>query len=275
MMMISMGMNLQVTDFRTIFTKPRPIIIGSVGQLLLLPLLAFGIIAFWPGEISIPIKIGLIILAACPGGIGSNVVAYLSKGDPALSVTLTLISSFSAVLTVPFLVNLALTRFAASNTYIPLPLLSTSLKIAVITIAPIMIGMFSKHKFPKFTQMASSKIQKVSIFLLILVVIGVLYKEQRILIELTKQAGAIGMSFCFLSLGMGYLLAKLLKLNDKQGRTIAIELGLQNIFLAVIICLNFLEKPTYVVVPAVYSPITMMASVLLVVFYSSIRRRKS
>ena len=273
LMMISMGMNLELKDFKDIYLRPKPVIIGSIGQLIILPLLAFGIIYFWPGEIPDPLKIGLIILAACPGGISSNVVAFLCKGDPALSVSLTLISSFSAVLTIPFLINYALSIFAESHSYIPLPLLMTSLKIAVITIVPIAIGMLSKNKFPGLADKFSLMIQRVSVFLLILVVVGVLYKEKRILIELTKLAGALGTVLCGFSLITGFILAKIFKLNDKQGRTIAVEIGLQNIFLSVIICLNFLKQPGYVVLPAVYSPITMIASLILVFLYSDFRKK--
>ena len=259
-----MGMSLEVSDFKNIFNHPLSVFAGSFGQLLLLPLLAISIITLWPYEIDSTLKVGLIILAACPGGVGSNVVAFLAGGNTALSVTLTLISSFSAVLTVPFLVNYGLSHYATGYDYIPLPLLATSLKIAAITLLPIGMGMLSKKKYPGFTEKFSKIVQKVSIALLMLLVAGVLYKEKRILVELTKQAGALGTTLCVLGLLMGFIIGKLFKLDPKHGKTIAIEIGLQNIFLSIVIISNFIEQPAFLPIPAVYSPITMLASLIIV-----------
>jgi len=143
--MLGMGLSLVADDFKRIFLQPKAIIIGLVNQLILLPIIAFILVLLIP--LQPEIAVGVMILAACPGGPTSNLISHLAKADTALSVTLTALSSFITILTIPFIINFSLEQFLNESNMIQLNILDTFQKILIIIIIPVTIGMIiRKHK---------------------------------------------------------------------------------------------------------------------------------
>ena len=138
--MLGMGLSLVTADFKRIITYPKAVAVGLFNQLILLPVIAFVIVSVFPTKPEI--AIGIMILAACPGGATSNLIAHLAKGDTALSVSLTAMSSFITLLTIPFIVNFSLSYFAVTGQNVQLDVIKTIIQILVIVVIPIVIGMF-------------------------------------------------------------------------------------------------------------------------------------
>ena len=137
--MLGMGLSLVADDFKRIFTQPKAIIVGLINQIILLPVIAFILASLFP--LQPEIAVGIMILAACPGGATSNLISHLAKADAALSVTLTAFSSFITILTIPFIVNFSLEQFLDQSNIIKLDIVQTFLQILMIIIIPVSLGM--------------------------------------------------------------------------------------------------------------------------------------
>jgi BASS family bile acid:Na+ symporter len=144
--MLGMRLGLTVKDFTRILVKPKAVIISLIAQLIIVPVVGFLLVIFFP--ISPELAVGVMILAACPGGATSNLITYLVKGDVALSITLTAISSVVTVFTIPPIVNLAMQKFMAESVSLQLPFFKTVIQIAVITLIPVSLGMLIHHYAP-------------------------------------------------------------------------------------------------------------------------------
>jgi BASS family bile acid:Na+ symporter len=185
--MLGMGLGLTVADFKRIFVDPKAVILGLSAQLLLLPVVGFVLAMIFP--LTPELAVGVMILAACPGGPTSNLVTYLVKGNVALSITLTAISSLITVLTIPLIVNLAMAHFMGSEVALQLPFLPTVLQIAVITLIPVSIGM-AIHRYTPRTAAAIEKwVKWLSLFFLALIIFGLLLKERANVADFFVQVG--------------------------------------------------------------------------------------
>ena len=153
--MLGMGLGLTVKDFTRIFVEPKAVIIGLIAQLIIVPVVGFLLAMFFP--LSPELAVGVVILAACPGGPTSNLVTYLVKGNVALSITLTAISSLVTVFTIPLVVNLAMQQFMAESVALQLPFLKTVIQIAVITLIPVSLGMLTHHYAPTLASTIEKK----------------------------------------------------------------------------------------------------------------------
>ena len=150
--MVSMGLGLTLNDFKRISSEPKSVIVGLIAQLVMLPLVGFVLARIFP--LTPELAVGLILLATCPGGPTSNMITYLVRGNIALSITLTAISSLITIFTLPLVINLAMQIFMGSATSLQLPFLKTVIRIAVITIFPVAIGMMLKYHTPQFAAKA-------------------------------------------------------------------------------------------------------------------------
>jgi BASS family bile acid:Na+ symporter len=158
--MLGMGLGLKIDDFKRVFTEPKGVLVGLIAQLLLLPLVGFGLATLFP--LSPELAVGVVILATCPGGSTSNLMTYLAKGNVALSITLTAISSVITVLTIPLIINVAMRHFLEAETTLQLPFVKTVIQIAVITLVPISIGMALHRYAPKFAATAEKSVSNYS-----------------------------------------------------------------------------------------------------------------
>lgn len=249
--MLGMGLSLVTDDFKNIFRYPKAIFIGLLNQLVFLPLIAFGIVTLLPMKPEI--AIGVMILAACPGGPTSNLISFMAKADLALSVSLTALSSLITIVTIPFMVNFALTYFLDQGQEIQLDVLQTIAQIFVIVVIPIAIGMGIKKKKPVFADKMGRPVRIASGIILGVIILGIVLKERAHFVEYIEKAGLATLALNLFTMGVGYLTAKALKLNRKQGYSIAIESGIQNGTLAITIAVVLLGNTAYAIAPAVYS----------------------
>ncbi|WP_025667648.1 bile acid:sodium symporter family protein [Aquimarina megaterium] len=249
--MLGMGLSLVVDDFRRIFIYPKAILLGLTNQILILPILGFALASLFP--IQPEIAIGIMILTACPGGPTSNLISHLAKGDIALSVTLTALSSFITILTIPFIINFALLHFLEEGQMIKLNVVTTIVQILVITIIPVGIGMLIRKYNERFALKMAKPVRRASGIVLILVIAGITIKEKDNIVSYFQQAGIVALCLNVITMIVGYYSAKLFNIKDKRAISIAIESGIQNGTLAITIAVVLLKNTSFAVAPAVYS----------------------
>jgi BASS family bile acid:Na+ symporter len=239
--MLGMGMTLIISDFRRILKKPKDILIGLTNQLIFLPIIGFSLaIAF---NLSPVMAVGLMILATCPGGPTSNLITQVCRGNIALSVTLTAITSILSVLTIPFILSYALEYFGTdTNVTIKLPILDTILQIMVITIIPISIGMLIRRFKIKFAKRLEKSMRIASTVIFALVFLAVLAANFNIIGKAMREVGLVTLLLNIITMGLGYLTARLFKLNLKSAISITVESGIQNGTLAFVIATSILNN---------------------------------
>jgi len=259
--MLGMGLGLTVADFRRVFTVPKPVLLGLAAQLVMLPLLGFVLAALFP--LSPELAVGVVILAACPGGPTSNLVSYLVQGNVALSITLTAISSLVTVFTIPLVVNLGMQQFLGEAVALRLPFLSTVLQIAVITLIPVSLGMLLHRYAPRFARRVEKGVKWLSLFFLALIIVGLLVKERANVAGFFVQVGWVTLTLNVLAMGLGYAIATLAKLDHPSAKAISVEVGIQNGTLAIAIASTLLGNPTMAIPAAIYSLIMFLTSAVL------------
>ncbi len=251
--MLGMGLGLRLEDFTRVLTYPRAVIVGLLAQLIMLPMIGFVLASIFP--LSPELAVGVMILAACPGGPTSNLVTYLAKGNVALSITLTAISSLIAVFTIPIVVNLAMGAFLGEATILRLPLVATVVQIAVITIIPVAIGMALHHYVPRFAGQVERGVKWLSLFLLALIIVGLLVQQRTSVVSFFAQVGLATLTLNLGTMALGYLIARLAKLDQPSTTAITVEVGIQNGTLAIAIASapTLLNQPVFAIPAAVYS----------------------
>jgi BASS family bile acid:Na+ symporter len=266
--MFGMGMGLRVEDFRQVFVSPRAKWLGLGCQLLMLPALAFGLVyAFGlQGELAV----GLILVAACPGGAMSNVISHLARGDTALSVTLTALSSVVAVFSLPLVVGFASGIFLGESSEVTLPFGRTVLQIAGVTMLPIALGMALNAARPALCRRWERTFQMLSLgFVAVVVLIGILREEQ--LARQFAEAGPAAIALNVLGMAIGMALATAMGLARPQRVTITVEVGIQNGALALAIALGIMENPRIAMPAVVYSLIMLVTGAWMIHRYGRIR----
>lgn len=228
--MMGMGLSLTKADFRRVLQYPKAVLLGFLNQIVLLPLIAFGLIQLF--EVSNEIAIGVMILSACPGGPTSNLVTHLAKGDTALSVTLTAVNSIVTILTIPIIVNFALAEFS-SGEEVASPVGAIVGSLIVIIAIPLMIGMTIKNKKPQVAKKMDKPVRIASTAIIVLVIVGIVIKERAQLVERISESFAIVITLNVLTMLVGFLTAKMVKLKFKEALTICLESGNQNGTLAI------------------------------------------
>jgi BASS family bile acid:Na+ symporter len=250
-MMLGMGLSLVPEDFRRITRYPKAVAVGVVCQIVLLPLIGALIALVVPMQPEL--AVGLIVLAVCPGGPSSNLVTYLAKGDVALSVTLTAVSSIITVFTIPLFTNLALQHFLGERAAIALPIGSTMLQIFLITLLPTAIGMAIRHQSPGSARRLEKPMSRLAVGLLALIIVLLLVREGSKLPGFLVQVGIGVVLLNLLATLAGFLAGKLFQLPLAQQICIAIEVGIQNGTLAIAITAGLLNNPDMAVPAAIYS----------------------
>jgi len=266
--MFGMGLSLQWRDFGRVVKYPKAVAVGLFGQMLLLPAVGFLIAAWLLNEPAL--AVGLVLLAACPGGTTSNLITHQARGDLALSVTLTAITSVVTIVSIPLVVGLALQAFADTTQPIELPVLRMMLTLFVITLLPISIGMLVRRKWTPFAQKVEPGISLFgAVFLGVLIVI-ILYQQGDSLLGQLTSAGPATLLLNGVMMLLGFASARLFGLNGAQSTSITIEVGIQNSTLAILIASSVLMSPAMAVPAAMYSLAMYLTGVSLIVW----RRRK-
>jgi len=223
--MFTLGIGLTIQNFRNIIEQPKAIIIGLVNQMILLPLITFIIILFinLPSEMAV----GMMILSCCPGGVTSNMLTKIARGDTALSISYTAIVSIITVFTLPLIVGLSMQYFMGSNAP-NISILSLGLTMFFITTIPVSIGLFINTKYHDLSISVSPIANKISSILFIIIIVGALASEWHTFVNNLNLLGPAIILLIFLMLFIGYTSGKLFSLNKKKSITIAIESGIQN-----------------------------------------------
>lgn len=230
MITLAMGLGLVTDDFKAIFKQPKATIIGIIGQIILLPALAF-LTAYIFG-LAPAFAVGLVLVASCPGGAHSNLFTNLAKGDVALSISLTAISGLICIVSIPTYVYLATQVFSSSSEVVTLPLTNTIIQLLFIVIIPLFIGMSIKAKLPNAAPKIEKVVKTIAIMLLVVIILGAIKNGWD---NVVKYAVEIGMAIIFLntsSMLLGLLVALKFKVQAKRAVAIMMEVGVQNTTLA-------------------------------------------
>lgn len=264
--MFGMGLSLRFDDFRRILVYPKAVSLGLFNQLVLLPLVAFAIANLL--QLSPELAVGLMILAACPGGATSNLITHLAKGDSALSITLTAFSSLITVITIPFLVNFSIGYFIPGGEEQKLEIMGTVIAVLAITIIPVVIGMLVLKKAPVLAHKWEGPFRKFSTVFFVLIVVAAFVKEKDNLVQFFIDAGPASLALNLATLGLGYGLAKVAGLSFRQSLTIAVESGIQNGTLGITIAATLIVNSVMTIPSAIYSLI-MFGTAALIIFWGN------
>jgi BASS family bile acid:Na+ symporter len=263
--MFGVGVSLKKSSFKNVVLFPKPLIIGLFSQIVILPIIATIIVYF--SNLPIPYKIGLIILASCPGGTTSGFITYFFKGNVALSIIFTSVNSLLTLFSIPFIINLSFLFFLGSSTEIHLSYLETIIQIFFVTILPVTLGLLTSTYFPNF----SLKIQKPLKYILI-VALGIVF-----LIKLFagENNGGTGITMAeitqilpyalllnFSCLMWGLLLGKITKMNAQNTYTISIESAVHNTTLAFLVAGTLLQNQDMVKPSLIYAMFSFWTAVL-------------
>lgn len=249
--MFGMGLSLRVADFSNVLKQPKAAMLGVSAQLIALPVIAFLLaVAFkLPPELAV----GLMIISFAPGGATSNMFTNLAKGDVALSISLTAIVSLLTPFTLPLFTMLSMDYFIGSANEFELPLVKTIIQLLVITIVPVIVGMFVLLKWQRLANKVEPLIRVFSGVFLLLIILAIVFKNKAHMLEFFMQVGAATLSLNILVLSFGYFLAKWFNLSRNQSVSIAYEVGIQNGTLALMVAGTLIGNSTMMIPAATYS----------------------
>lgn len=247
--MFGLGLSLTIGDFRRVAQHPKAVVVALTCQIILLPLIAFGLIVLF----SLPplLAVGMMILAASPGGTTANLYSHLFRGDVALNITLTALNSLLAIITLPVVTNLALGYFGTGEDGVGMQI-GKLVQVFAIVLVPVAIGMVVRSRSPQFAARMDKPVRIASAILLVLVVIGAILGEKDNIAEYFVSVGVITSLFCILSLGIGYAVPRLLGLSEPQAIASSFEIGIHNSTLAIAMAVTVLQSTQMAVPPAVY-----------------------
>ena len=223
--MFTLGLGLTIDDFTNLIYAPRAFFVGMINQMILLPIAAFFIISLM--GITKEMAVGIMILASCPGGVTSNIITKLAKGDTALSISYTAIVSIITIVTLPLITGFSMKHFMGADAP-PLNLLSLGLTMFLITAIPVGIGMVVRFKFRIITDSYESAATKISTVLFIIIIIGALLSEWNVFINNLLGLGVGMILLMVIMITIGYYSSKLFRMKNQQAVTVAIESGIQN-----------------------------------------------
>lgn len=259
--MLGMGLSLTLKEFKNILLFPKAIFLGLTNQLILLPVFGFALVHVF--GLTGAMAVGIMILAACPGGATSNLITHLSRGDIALSISLTAVSSFVTIVSIPLIVNFAISYFGEEGS-ITLPVLETIVQIMGVTLVPVSIGMFLKKKFPLLAIKADRPVRFASAVFFALILFAAIFKERASIVEYFVLSGPAMLILNILTLTVGFFLATVFLLPKRQRLTISIESGIQNGTLGIMIAATLLKNSEMTIPIAIYSLIMFMTSALII-----------
>ena len=239
--MFGMGLGLVTGDFVRLFSFPKAVLVGLCNQLLLLPLIGFAIVVLF--DLNPSMAIGVMIISVCPGGPTSNLITQVSRGNIGLSVTLTAIASLITVFTIPILLSKAIAYFTGNTgVVIQLPILETMVQILVITIIPISVGMMIRKQKEAFALSMEKPMRTASTVLFVIIFLVIIIANKDNLVQAMKEVGLATLLLNLLTMGLGFLTAKLFGIAGNSQITITIESGIQNGTLAFVIATTILNN---------------------------------
>lgn len=266
--MLGLGLSLTPADFRRVFEYPRAVLVGLICQTLVLPLICFGLIKAFglPPELAV----GMMLLAASPGGASANLFSHLARGDVALNITLTAVNSVLSLITLPLLIGLSLAAFMDQDKTVPIQT-GKVLQVVGVVIIPVVIGMVVRARRPGFAERLDRPVRITSAALLAILVIAALVQQRAMLGGAIVAVGGAALAFNLLSLGIGYYVPRLVGLDRKQAIACGMEIGIHNAALAIAIADKVLGNQEMAVPPAIYGVLMFFTAAAFSVIIS--RRR--
>ncbi|WP_085300543.1 bile acid:sodium symporter family protein [Cognaticolwellia mytili] len=248
--MLAMGLSLSLNDFKRVFLHPKVTLLGLILQLVLLP--AIALIIAYSLSLSPIASSGLLLLALCPGGATSNLFSYLAKGNVALSVTLTAITSIFIPFSLPIIFSIYVEFLGRDQQVFVLPLVIVIKKLFVVTVMPILAGMLLRYRFKKTVLNYEKIIKRVAAGTMLTIVILLLLTNMKVVLEMATVNGIAVLSLCCFSLLITYGISTMILTSAKDIKTIAIEVGVQNAGTAMMVAFTIINQPQLAVIPLMY-----------------------
>lgn len=260
--MAGLGLSLTATDLKRVIVYPKAVTVGLLGQLLLLPLLAFALaLVLAPSP---AVAVGTVILAACPGGVTSNAYVFAARADLALSVTLTAIASMVTVFTIPLLSYLAMQFFLDAGQQPDLPAANIFRTLFSLSIVPIATGMAVRWLWPVFAERLVERLRRITVGVLFFIIVAAAASSYEIIRANVLEAGLLVVSLNLLSMAMGYGLGKAFSLPIKQAITLTYEIGVQNLTLALLVTLTLIGDQALAITTLLYAVIMPTTALALI-----------
>jgi BASS family bile acid:Na+ symporter len=264
--MFGLGLTLTAADFARVAREPRAVTAALVAQVLVLPAVCFGLVLLL--RLDPVLAVGMMLLAASPGGTTANLFSHLFRGDVALNITLTAVNSVLAVLTLPLVVNLALAYFAPPLEDGAVGLqVDKVVQVFAVVLVPVLLGMLVRRRAPAFADRAEGPVRILSAVVLVAVIAGAILAERENIAGYLAAVGIATGLFCVISLTLGYTLPRMLRVPHRQAVAAAFEVGIHNSTLAIAVAITALGSDRLAVPAAVYGvimfPLAALAGVLL------------
>lgn len=266
--MLTLGLGLTVGDFARLARQPKDFFVGAVSQIVLLPVVGFILVTVWP--VAPEIALGVMIIAAAPGGVTSNLLTAYGRGDVALSISLTAVISLLSVLTIPFIVVFSYEQFIGEAVGGDVSVARTAVSVFLIVTVPVLGGLAIRRYAEAFATRVEPAARRVCAGLFVLVLAGAIIQERDNIVDFYAQAGPITLALNVVMLALAWLLASLFGSGVRQRITISIECGLQNGTLAIAVATLLFGGGAAVIPAATYS-LTMFATALVLIYF--LRRR--
>jgi len=262
LIMLALGLGLSLENFANVIKQPKDFLVGLICQLILLPIIAFILIKIF--NTSPELAIGVMIIAAAPGGVTSNVLTKFANGDVALSVSLTAIISLVSIITVPFIVFKSADLLNINYQSAEISMVGISMKMFLVVTFPVFIGMLIRKFATNFISSKEQLIQRISVFLFALVFLAILIEEEANIIPYLAEAGLITLVLNLTMMILGFYIAKKFASGIAQRKCISLECGLQNGTLAIFVSTQVFDNSTYLVPTATYALIMFITSIIFV-----------
>ena len=263
--MFSLGLGLTISDFSRVLKQPKDFLIGAFSQIIILPIVALILVLIWP--MSPELAIGVMLIAAAPGGATSNIVTSFAKGDVALSVSLTSIISLLSVFTIPLIVLISLNILVDNYSSISISILDIAIQMFAIVTVPVILGILFRKFMSNFSILFEPIAKKISALLFAIVLLGAVLAEKDNIILYFSQAGLITLILNILMMIIAFYIAKFFGSGVSQRKTIIVECGLQNGTLAIVVATSVFGGGVYLIPAATYSLI-MFASSLIYIYFA-------
>ena len=262
LIMLGLGMSLTVKDFTRVIKFPKDFFVGFVCQMLVLPIIGFALIKLL--NTPIELALGVMIIAAAPGGVTSNVLTKFADGDVALSISLTAIISLISIISVPFIIFLSIDLLNITYVAREISMIGISLKMFFVVTIPVLLGMIIRYFAEDFILKNVLFIQILSIALFVLVFVSIYIEEWDKIVSFITRAGLIALVLNIVMMIVGFYVAKFFASGVAQQRCISLECGLQNGTLAVFVSTQLFDEMVYIVPTAAYALIMMVTSLIFV-----------
>jgi BASS family bile acid:Na+ symporter len=262
--MFTLGLGLSLADFIQIIKNPKNFFIGLISQLFFLPIVAIAITMIW--SLPTEIAIGLILIAAAPGGVTSNILTSFAKGDVALSISLTAVMSLISVISIPIVLGISL-GLISDQSLGSISLSSIAISMFLIVTLPVLLGMIFRATLSYLTKIIEKWAKTISTLLFVLVLLGAILAERENIINYFAQTGLVVLVLNLAMMVLAYYWAKVFGTGKAQQKAIAIECGLQNGTLAIFVGTSVFGGGLYIIPAATYSLVMYLTSLIFIFIF--------